>query len=121
MKLHHKAPCNECPWRKISPAGWLGGYAPEYYTDAVMANEVPACHNRDHGPDDDETAMCVGALATMANGCQTAWKTKGGDEARTTIGRREDVFAHPFLFFKHHADREYVHPLLRVQQEKETT
>lgn len=114
MRLHHKQPCNECPWRQAAPAGWLGGLTPEFYTDAVMNNETPACHNRDHGAYSPDTAMCVGALATMANGCVAAHNSTGeGEAARQEIGRRDDVFAHPMMFYQHHAGEPYVHPLLR--------
>lgn len=113
MELYHTTPCNECPWRLSSAVGWLGGFTPEFYTDAVMNNEVPACHLRDHGPYDPNTAMCAGALSVMSNGCVSAWKTIGGDEARSKVGRRDDTFGHPYRFFEHHAEADYVHPLLR--------
>lgn len=113
MKCRHTTPCNECPWRTASPAGWLGGHSPEFYTDAVQANEVPACHLKDHGPDDERTSMCAGALSVMANACILPHKTPGGDEARQRVGRREDTFGHPALFYKHHSGEDYVHPLLR--------
>jgi hypothetical protein len=114
VRLHHKTPCNERPWRLAAAAGWLGGYTPEFYTDAVQANEVPACHLRDQGPDNDDTAMCIGALSVMANGCVSAWRTEGGEEARQVIGRREDTFPHPVKFFEHHTGgKPWVSPLLR--------
>jgi hypothetical protein len=114
MRLYHKVCCSECPWRKSAPAGWLGGHSPEFYADAVQANEVPACHLRDHGPDSDETAMCAGALSVMSNAASSAWKTPGGDEARKLVGKREDTFRHPAEFYAHHAGRPWVHPLLRT-------
>jgi len=113
MKCRHTEPCKECPWRKAAPAGWLGGHSAEVYADAVAGNEVPACHLRDLGPEDDETSMCAGALAVLANSCTSAWKTPGGDEARKTVGRRPDCFAHPKEFFEHHTGRPYVPYLLR--------
>lgn len=113
MKLKHKHPCGECPWRKKAPAGWLGGFTAEHYTDAVRNNEVPACHNKDFGPESDKTAMCVGALAVMSNSCVLADKTPGGLEARAYIGRRQDVFQHYTQFYEYHAGKPYLHPLLR--------
>lgn len=113
-KLIHRTPCAECPWRKKAAKGWLGGYTAESYADAVQANEVPACHLRDHGPESDDTAFCVGALAVMSNQCVSAWKIEGGDEAKKAIGKRLDCFAHAREFYKHHAKKEYVHPLLRT-------
>jgi hypothetical protein len=117
MKLHHKVPCSECPWRKIAPAGWLGGYTAEQYADPVADNEVPACHLRDHGPDNGETAFCVGSLSTMANSCTSAWKSPGGDEAKKIVGRRDDTFAHPALFYEHHTGKPYVRSFLRAMGE----
>lgn len=87
MRCRHTTACAECPWRKESPAGWLGGWSPEFYTDAVQNNEVPACHLSDFGPDDDRTSM--------------------------RVGKRDDTFQHPALFYRHHAGQEYVHPLMR--------
>lgn len=115
MKLYHKEPCAECPWRKTSAQGYLGGYPPEMYADAVACNEVPACHLKDNGPESDDTAMCAGALSVMANACISAWKTPGGDEARKEVGRRDDTFRHPRMFYEYHANKPYVHPLLRVR------
>lgn len=113
MRLIHKVPCRECPWRKIAPAGWLGGHPPETYADAVANGEVPACHLQDLGPNNDRTAMCVGALATAANQCQSVYKTVGGDEARKIIGRREDCFAHVREFYTYHSGNVYIPYLVR--------
>lgn len=113
MKLRHTTRCSECPWRTDAPAGWLGGWSPEFYADAVQNNEVPVCHLSDFGPDDDRTSMCAGALSVMANAAISAWKTEGGEEAKQRVGKRDDTFQHPALFYRHHAGQEYVHPLMR--------
>lgn len=118
MKLRHHTPCNECPWRRTSLAGWLGGHEPTYYADAVQANEVPPCHLTDLGPDDPRSSMCAGALSVMANACLSAWKTPGGDEAKAKVGKRDDTFHHPAEFYEHHTGEPWVHPLLRQQQEE---
>ncbi|MEQ6332966.1 hypothetical protein [Sphingobium sp. MK2] len=76
-------------------------------------NEAPACHLRDSGPDDDDTAFCVGALGTMANQCILPDRSPGAPEARREIGRRDDCFGHVALFYKHHAGQDYVHPFAR--------
>ena len=113
MRLIHKVPCAECPWRKIAPAGYLGGYTAEEYADPVAENEVPACHLRDRGPDSNDTAFCVGALSTMSNACISAWKSPGADDAKKVVGRRDDTFAHPALFFEHHTGQVYIRRILR--------
>lgn len=113
LKLKHKKPCKECPWRLEAPKGWLGGQSPEMYADAVDNNEVPACHLKDFGPDSDKTAMCVGALSTMANQCKAAHNTKGGEKARQTVGRNMLCFLHVAAFYKHHTNKVYLTPMLR--------
>lgn len=115
MILRHKTPCAECPWRKVAPAGWLGGHPAEYYADAVANNEVPACHQRDHGPDSDNTSMCAGALSVMSNACILPHKTEGGPEARTEVGKNPDTFGHPAQFFKHHTGNDYVPWFMRMR------
>lgn len=107
MKLRHTSPCNECPWRKEAPAGWMGGHDPGVYADAVQFNEVPACHRQDHGPDDPRTSMCAGALAVAANSATSMWKTPGGDDARKKVGQRADCFRWVRDFYRHHTGEDY--------------
>jgi hypothetical protein len=114
VRLIHKTPCAECPWRTVCTPGWLGGFTAEQYADPVQENEVPACHLRDHGPENDNTAFCVGALSVMANSCISAWKSPGGDAAKQIIGRRDDTFRHPALFYEHHTGKPYTIRILRV-------
>jgi hypothetical protein len=113
MKLRHTKPCRECPWRKRSAPGWLGGHDPEFYTDAVADNEVPACHLRDFGPFNPKSSMCAGALAVISNSAVDPWKTDGGPEAKARVGRRDDCFGHYRLFYEHHAKKPYVSRIMR--------
>lgn len=114
MKLYHKKPCAECPWRKIAAPGWLGGHSAEFYADAVNEGEIPACHLRDHGPDSDETAFCAGATSVMANSCQQPWKQEGAAEAVREIGKNDACFWHPALFYQHHTGEKYVSRFMRL-------
>jgi hypothetical protein len=113
MKLVHKEPCPECPWRKASVAGWLGGHDPHYYSDAVAEGEIPACHCADFGSDDDRTAFCAGATSVMANMCLLPVKQKGAAEAVKTVGKRLDTFAHAAFFHQHHTGEAWVPRILR--------
>jgi hypothetical protein len=115
MKLYHRQPCAECPWRREAPAGWLGGHAAEFYADALAFNETPACHRKDHGPDSDDTAFCAGALSVMANACIRPDERKhaGSVEACASVGPRGDTFGHHAEFYQHHAGEPYRHPLMR--------
>lgn len=113
MKLYHKTPCAECPWRKEAVAGWTGGIGAEFYADALALNESPACHLRDAGPDDPDTAFCAGALAVAQNACILLDRTPGAREAANQVGRRDDVFRHHVEFFQHHTSKPYVPPIIR--------
>lgn len=112
-RLHHKVPCAECPWRKASAPGWLGGYTAEDYADDVQSNLLPSCHLRDHGPETPETALCVGSAHTSANACIMPY----GDaqrEAVAQVGQNADCFRNPGEFYAHHTDgQQYVTPLMR--------
>ena len=117
MRQYHKTPCRECPWRKTSLKGYLGGHDPEYYADAVRAGVVTACHLQDFGPEDNRTAFCAGAASTLANCATAAAESESGQTGakafRNAVGKRDDTFWHPSLFYEYHAGRPYVHPLLR--------
>ena len=112
--LQHKTPCNDCPWRLKAAKGWLGGLDPYFYPDALAKNEAPMCHNKDHGPDDDRSAFCVGALAVSVSSCVTLHKSEGADEARKVIGKRDDVFSHYSKFYEYHTDEDYIPPIMRM-------
>lgn len=118
MKLHHKVPCKECPWRKDSLQGYLGGWGAERYADAVAQNEIPACHNRDHGPESDETAFCVGALQCGKNAAILPRRAAGDAiAAREVVGGNPDVFRHPADFYRYHTHgKEYVPYTIRQMQ-----
>ncbi len=114
MRLKHTEPCRECPWRRVAPVGWLGGHPPELYPDAVANNEVPPCHMSDRDTvDPDHVAMCAGALATMSNACILPREPEERT-ARATVGERDDCFASPAAFYRHHTGgKEYVSFMLR--------
>ena len=52
MQTNFRKPCNECPFLKTSPAGYLGPWHPEDLL-AVLANYPFACHQTIHNSDDD--------------------------------------------------------------------
>ena len=121
MRLHHRTPCKECPWRKDSLKGYLGGWPVETYADAVAAGEVPACHLHDHGPETDATPFCAGALACMANQALQPPEfhkgQQGAKEARDTVGKLDIVFWHHSQFYEYHAGEAWVPPMLRQAME----
>lgn len=121
-RLIHKTPCRECPWRRESVAGFLGGFSAEHYADIVQENQAPSCHLRDHGPGDPETAFCVGALHVAANACIGLREPPHAEEAKRKIGRNEACFSHPREFFSHHTHGgDYTPRMLRVMSPKAET
>jgi hypothetical protein len=97
MSLVHRRPCAECPWRRTSPQGYLGGNDAYVYADLIAVNKAPNCHMNDE-------AFCVGSLVTANNCCTQLHATPGAMEAQLAIPERRspDFFAHPSEFFEYH-------------------
>ncbi len=106
MKATLKEPCNECPWRRKHPAGWLGGYEPEDFTQQVQFDGPPLPCHKTIPPDGEARAMCAGALIFMKNSCKSANHPDYGDALSTVEKDTENVFQWPHEFLEHHKDRE---------------
>lgn len=122
MKISHTTPCAECPWRKASLQGYLGGWEPYDYADTVSLNTIPACHCKDKGALHPETAFCAGAASVMANACimphEADPSQEGAVEMVKAVGRRDDTFAHPKEFYEYHSHGdEWVSPFIRALSE----
>ena len=118
MEVCHTTPCAECPWRKDSAQGYLGGHTTEVYADAVSEGVNPACHMSDFGPEDDRTAFCAGAASVMANACKMPTEAEPGQQGarymRDVVGKSDDTFKHPALFFQYHEGKPYVPRIMRM-------
>lgn len=113
MKLRHKKPCDECPWRRVHPAGWLGGYPAEDFVNQVQFDGPPLpCHKTvtaglDPDADlPDSVSMCAGALIFMRNSCKAAQHPAYGDARDQVEPDPVNVFQWPKEFLDHHRDRE---------------
>lgn len=110
MKLRHKEPCSECPWRRTHPAGWLGGYPPEDFMQQVQFDGPPVpCHKtippgRNLDAMGDEVSMCAGALIFMRNSCKSAQHPAYGDARELVEPDPENVFCWPQEFLDYHRD-----------------
>lgn len=69
MQRAIKTPCVECPFRRDSASGFLGGYTPEMYLEAAISPASLACHRSPgfHEGDIEKQRVCTGLAAFRAN------------------------------------------------------
>lgn len=119
MIVAHREPCNECPWRRKHPPGWLGGYDAEEFIGQVQHDGPPLpCHKtiprNSSGEPSEARAMCAGALIFMRNSCKGAhhpdYETPDGLATEMVEPDPVNVFQWPQEFRDHHAQdlREWV-------------
>lgn len=92
----HKAPCSDCPWRRDSLPGWTGDMTADEWLQAAHGEANIQCHTRKaaHG----QHWQCAGVATYRANVC----KTPRDRYIMTLPADRENVFATPAEFQKHH-------------------
>lgn len=119
-----KQPCNDCPFRRVSAPGWLGGgTGDEFVRGAFSDRPLPAderapdpehtiialpCHlTIDYDNDDwretlEDADVCIGALQFAANACVLP---RDAERAAlvSAAGRNPDVFGQAVEFLAHHA------------------
>ena len=106
MKVCHK-PCKQCPFRRESIPGYLGGYSgPEHFLNVHYHQEAPnPCHMtvdyEGDGWEDraDRAPRCAGQAVMFANAAKLprAWGIPEGTERDT-----KEVFEWPHEFLEHH-------------------
>lgn len=69
MKPAVKLPCVECPLRRDSAPGYLGGYTPEMYLEVMFSPASIACHSSPgfHEGEVGKQHHCTGVAAFRAN------------------------------------------------------
>jgi hypothetical protein len=113
MKPPVKVPCVECPLRRDSAKGYLGGYSPEMYLDILHSPASIACHSSKgfHTREIEKQSFCTGVAAYRANvGHIASVQLENGfripteaHNATKIIGSDpETFFATPEEFFWHH-------------------
>lgn len=109
MKLAAKAPCAECPLRRDSAAGHLGGYSPAMYIEVLHGPASLACHSSKGFAIGDvgEQRHCTGVAAFRANVghvAQIDGHETGAHRSTLAIGEdRETYFATDAEFVAHHS------------------
>lgn len=90
--LHqHTRPCHDCPWRRESLPGWLGGHSIEEWQQRAHSETLVECHVYD-GP------QCAGIATYRAN----VLKKSRYPEILMLPADRDEVFATPGEFATHH-------------------
>lgn len=102
-QLRHREPCKECPFRKRSLPGYLGGHPLEPYRQPPSAGMPTTCHCGDKGADDPRSSFCSGALAVIANDPKVE-PLPEYREAVEAVGKRADCFDTVEDFADHHRE-----------------
>lgn len=104
MDLKHKTPCNECPWRRKHPAGWLGGYLVDDFVNQAQFDGPPLPCHKTIPEGGEASAMCAGALIFMRNSCKGANHPDYGDARDWVEADPVTVFQWAHEFRAHHGD-----------------
>jgi hypothetical protein len=89
----HTKPCGDCPWRRDSLPGWLGGVPAETWLRGAHGEERIDCHTL-IGP------QCAGSAIYRANVC----KAPRDPDVLRLPKDKANVFASPTEFLEHHKE-----------------
>jgi hypothetical protein len=81
--------CSDCPLRRDSLPGWLGGSTPDEYARLCHSDAVVACHVH-------AGSRCAGLAIYRRNTCK--WQP----DAHKLPADHESVFSNVMEFVKHH-------------------
>lgn len=89
-KCQHKTACSDCPWKRDSLRGWLGGATPQQWVATAHSDAVVDCHTL-------KGAQCAGIAIYRRNVAKLAPPPNIQLEAD-----RENVFGMPTQFVEYH-------------------
>lgn len=97
ISKQHTQPCKECPFRRVSPARYLGGNTPQHFTVNAANDGFFPCHLTmgRKGPE----KQCAGRATMWANQC----KTSRDSSVMKLPQDRGKVFSHISEFIEHHS------------------
>ena len=75
MKDNLKEPCRECPFKKSSFKGWLGGLTAQETHDLVLDEANFACHMTRKKPD-AQMSRCKGSQLFLIHHCKLPKKNE---------------------------------------------
>jgi hypothetical protein len=99
MSCNKKKPCNDCPFRKNSLAGWLGPHDVDYFSEVLRADFPYPCHLSLNKP---EEHICVGLVHTRNNMCKKARSGVLVEEEQRLYDIENNCFSSIKEFVEHH-------------------
>lgn len=123
VKFDKVTPCGECPFRKKSIPGWLGGGGPEDFVRDTMNDALMPCHtdknfikarDAEHTPEEFQEALldgsiqhCAGARIFFKNQCKMSQNPLYMEAQREgkikPVERNPEVFTFRNEFIEHHS------------------
>ncbi len=98
MKLSHKKPCKECPFRKCSPRGYFGPFTAEVYLEEAHGERGVLCHLAGAKK---KSHACVGALQ-HANKSGKIYRSQELYDMQKEVGRDDENILGLKEFYEHH-------------------
>lgn len=102
MKVRHKTPCSECPFRRTSAAGWLGGSSAAAWKSVMDTEGEIQCH-MDAKKEKDRKAFCAGHMIHMRNSFKVP-RDRDYANAVDQYKPNKEVFRWQHEFIEHHAN-----------------
>jgi hypothetical protein len=99
-KAQHVKPCHDCPMRKNSIPGWLGGYSPEEYKQVCHSDAPVTCHAI-------KTTKCAGVAI---------YRTHVVQRATFKLPADPSVFETPMAFIEWHTNQSESFKKLRLMR-----
>ncbi len=93
----HTGPCDDCPWRRTSLAGWLGAHSPEEWLADVRSRGRLDCHTLKKKK--GEQWQCAGAAIFRANILMVPMP------GQLKLPKSDQVFDKDAEFLAHHKSR----------------
>jgi hypothetical protein len=109
MKIRDQI-CDDCPFRRNAPPGWLGANKPEEFVVEALSDRSTACHmmvdqylpRRQWEQAEIKAPRCRGAITLMRNTCKSPRDPEMRDLTKTVPADRENVFSNSKEFVDHH-------------------
>ena len=101
-------PCSQCPFRLVSPPGWMGVATPQEFIEATEAEQHMPCHLEvDYNEADwhkqlGDVAWCAGSLIFLRNNCKMPLDKALFDAMQHVQADKERVFSFRHEFLEHH-------------------